>query len=550
MMSSQGKMSSKEEIANLKAELLHLEGRFAQSCKKLKDLHKDVAEHFQQLEKEVIQVLKDDKWLEAEKLKTENSDFLQKISDLEYQIIQIQQVNSVDSYEMKIKNLVDANAELQKEISDLEKKMVEERSDFETKKKGFAKKFSDFSRKCADEKKTVELKCVKLSQQISDFEKVIIIEREKFAKDKKEIEQKNVGFFKEISDGRKNVEKDFEEERIIFETEIRKLTAKLSELSENALIEQQTKSEFKTKIDLLVKERDSFVSKIKEFEKIVSKVVVTEQTTPESQIHTPRNNLADFKKTASSSHMKPVSSSRLVNSFNLIRTSNIFYDQHVDGSGTQRRRRKYQEEKLVWKVKPVDDDEKNDEKKEEKKGKKKENTSFVSASNAKKNKVLKGTTSQGGVREQWLLNNTVQDPHLNVKNMASKQIAHANSCLNPTNYSFSSQQENVSHFQGDAAYNLSGFHLENMDIEREGSLPHLRTSIMHIESVFIYCCLSGLHYELHVLILSGFEKIWMNTLFEMANYQRLLDRSDWSKTFLGESFDDIDAQIIKKGEKS
>ncbi|KAI3758709.1 hypothetical protein L6452_06280 [Arctium lappa] len=452
-MSSQGKMSSKEEIAKLKAEILHLEGRFAQSCKKLKDLNMNVAvykshleyykkkhddqddsynklnewmhahidylkkttgsgryseffakykEHFQQLEKEVIQVLKDDKWLEAEKLKTENSDFLQKISDLESQIIQIQQVDSVDSYEMKIKNLVDANAELQKEISDLEKKMVEERSNFETKKKGFAKKFSDFSRKCADEKKTVELKCVKLSQQISDFEKVIIIEREKFAKDKKEIEQKNVGFFKEISDGRKNVEKDFEEERIIFETEIRKLTAKLSELSENALKEQQTKSEFKTKIDLLVKERDIFASKIKEFEKIISKVVVTEQTTLESQIHTPRNNSTDFKKTASSSYMKPVSSRRLVNSFNQIRTSNIFYDQHVDGSGTQRRRRKYQEENLVWKVKPVED-EKNDEKKEEKKGKKEEkksNKSFVHTSTTKKNKVLKGKPDLAYSRDQ------------------------------------------------------------------------------------------------------------------------------------------------------
>ncbi|KAI3685596.1 hypothetical protein L6452_34845 [Arctium lappa] len=166
-----------------------------------------------------------------------------------------------------------------------------------------SKRFSDerkllreevkFSRKCADEKKTVELKCIKLSHQISDFEKVIILERENFAKEKKLIEQKNVGIFKEISGHRTNGEMDFEEERNIFETEIKKLTSKLSELS-------------------------------------------------------------------------------------------------TYGSGTQRkRRREYVEEKLVWKVKPVED-EKNDEKKEEKIGKKKGNKSFVSTSNAKKNKVLKG----------------------------------------------------------------------------------------------------------------------------------------------------------------
>ncbi|KAI3718144.1 hypothetical protein L6452_18996 [Arctium lappa] len=449
-MTSQGKMTSKEEIAKLKAELLSLEDRFARRCKKLEELHMDVLvsknhmeyykqkhddqvaiyislkewmhahigflkkatssgqyseffakykEHTQQLEKEVLQVLKDDKWLGAEKLKTENSELLQKISDLEIQITQIQQAYSVDSYEMKIKNLEDANAELQKKIPDLEKRMAKETYDFEIEKKSFAKKFSDFSRKSCEEKKAVELKCIKLSQQVNDFEKVIILEREKFAKERKAIEQKNVGLFKEISDGRKNVENGFEEERNIFEEEIKNLTEKLSELSESALKEKKTKSEFKKNIDLLIVERDSFASKFKELEEIVSKVVVTEQTTPESQIHTPRNNSADFKKTASSSHQKPVSSKRSVKSYDQIHTTNLFYDRNIDGSGTHRRRRRYKEEEMVWKVKPVDEDKKKD----EKKGKK----SYVHTHQAKKKNVRKVTpirtaTNIHGPKYQWV----------------------------------------------------------------------------------------------------------------------------------------------------
>ncbi|KAI3718493.1 hypothetical protein L6452_19367 [Arctium lappa] len=41
----------------------------------------------------------------------------------------------------------------------------------------------------------------------------------------------------------------------------------------------------------------------------------------------------------------------------------------------------------------------------------------------------------------------------------------------------------VFHFLGDATYLLSGLHSEDLDIEKEGKLPHLRTSFMHIEFV-------------------------------------------------------------------
>ncbi|KAI3666973.1 hypothetical protein L6452_42014 [Arctium lappa] len=241
---------------------------------------------------------------EVKILESKNSELKRKIYDFENQIVQLHQATSVESFEEKIKNLEDANAELQK------------------------KKFSEFSRKSSDEKKAVELKCIKLSQQISDFVKVIMLEREKFAKEKKAIEQKN------------------------------KLTAKLSELSECALKDQKAKSEFHEKIDLLTEEKNSYFSEIKELEDIVSNVVVTEHTTSESQIHTPRNNSADFKETVSSSHQKTVSTRRTVNSFDQIRTTNIFYYQNVDGSGEQRRRRRYKEEELVWKVKPVEEEKK------------------------------------------------------------------------------------------------------------------------------------------------------------------------------------------------
>ncbi|KAI3702301.1 hypothetical protein L6452_28034 [Arctium lappa] len=352
-----------KKIAKLKLENKNLASSVdydSKRSKKYNDERKILREEVSALKTIKEDLLKQTSGLNEEKvlfLEAENTELKNKISELEDHIVKFKQTGCAN----------------EKKIFELELQIVEERSVYEKEKKKFAKKFSEFSRKSVEEKKTVELKCLKLSQQISEFEK------------------------------RTNAEKGFDEERSLFETEIKKLTNKLSELSECVLKEKKTKSEFKKKIDLLIEERDNLSSKIKEFEKIVSKVVVTEHTTPESQIHTPRNNSANFKKTASSSHMKPVSSRRFVNSFDQIRTTNIFYDWKIDGSGTHRRRRKiYEKEKLVWKVKPVED-EKNDEKKEEKKGKKEEKTgnkSFVSTSNAKKNKVLKGKPDLAYSRDQ------------------------------------------------------------------------------------------------------------------------------------------------------
>ncbi|KAI3719300.1 hypothetical protein L6452_20196 [Arctium lappa] len=146
----------------------------------------------------------------------------------------------------------------------------------------------------------------------------------------------------------------------MFETEIKRLTAKLSELSEKALKEQKTKSEFTKKIDLLVKERDNFSSTINVLEKSVS-----------------------------STNQKSVSPQRSVKSFDRIRKTNLFYDSNIDGSGTHQRRRRYKEEELVWKKKPVEDE-------------MKERESCVHASNAKKNKASKSKPDHIYSRDQLL----------------------------------------------------------------------------------------------------------------------------------------------------
>ncbi|KAI3718227.1 hypothetical protein L6452_19089 [Arctium lappa] len=115
----------------------------------------------------------------------------------------------------------------------------------------YAQKLSDFSKKASQEKKDLELICIKLSKQVSEFEKIVITERDTFAKERKVLEdkviefpkkfstlqdllekerqifqvkkksfdsekkkfgKKNVGIFKEIYEKIKNLEKDFEQE--------------------------------------------------------------------------------------------------------------------------------------------------------------------------------------------------------------------------------------------------------------------------------------------------------------------------------------------------
>ncbi|KAI3733999.1 hypothetical protein L6452_13459 [Arctium lappa] len=153
--------------------------------------------------------------------------------------------------------LKDKVLSLEVEINKLKEKATQDRDNtiaqdemlkIEKERKDFAKKFSDFSRKAFEEKKSLELRCVKLSQQVSDFEKVIIIEREKAENEKKKAELKDINT-------------EFSEEKKIFETGINKLTRKLSELSTNIMKEKNAKSELHKKDD--EKDKGNWIWRVK-----------------------------------------------------------------------------------------------------------------------------------------------------------------------------------------------------------------------------------------------------------------------------------------------
>ncbi|KAI3729695.1 hypothetical protein L6452_18358 [Arctium lappa] len=162
------------------------------------------------------------------------------------------------------------------QISALEKKNVELKTSFQAEKyrsnvkTSSTQQSSEISKKTLQEKKDLELRCLKLSKQVSEFKKIIITERDTFVKErkvledknsefpkqifilqdllekerkafqenkksleieKKKYEKRNVGIFNEISDKTKNLQKDFELERSHFESEISKLTSKITVLS-------------------------------------------------------------------------------------------------------------------------------------------------------------------------------------------------------------------------------------------------------------------------------------------------------------------------------
>ncbi|KAI3746839.1 hypothetical protein L6452_09281 [Arctium lappa] len=219
----------------------------------------------------------------------------QKLSDLQDESVKLQ--NKFKAFEEKIYVLEIQNVELSKSIqADKEKSNLETSS---------TQKISDFSKKTLEEKKDLELRCIKLSKQVSDFEKILITERDIFAKEKqvlenkitelpnqistlqdllekerkcfkenkrsyelekKNAEKRNIGIFKDISEKTKNLEKDFEQERSHFESEISKLTSKLTALSSDYQKEQKARSDLTHKFDRLTSERNILAAKIKDLE--------------------------------------------------------------------------------------------------------------------------------------------------------------------------------------------------------------------------------------------------------------------------------------------
>ncbi|KAI3707485.1 hypothetical protein L6452_26055 [Arctium lappa] len=359
-----GIIASKEnEILDLQAKLKRSESSSTWSKKELMQKELDELRRRANIACETSEELRKSK----SRIFAERDSLIEKVLSLEVEIKMLKEKATQDR----------DNATAQDEILKIEKE-----------RKEFAKKFSDFSRKTFEEKKSLELRCVKLSQQVSDFEKVIILEREKAENEKKKAELKNINI-------------DFSEEKKVFETEIAKLTRKLSELSTNIMKEQNAKSELHKKFDLIEKERNSLSSKIKELEDIVFKVKLTEHKTPESIAQSPRDDQTDSDcslKTALSSHFSNVFYNPFYDlddcltskSTDQIRPSNLFYDKNVDGSGNYKKtksqkksfwRRHDEKERgnWIWRVKGSSEEKKKEE-------------SFVHTSNAKWNYASKGKT--------------------------------------------------------------------------------------------------------------------------------------------------------------
>ncbi|KAI3771816.1 hypothetical protein L6452_02985 [Arctium lappa] len=152
----------------------------------------------------------------------------------------------------------------------------------------------------------------------------------------------------------------------------------------------------------------------------------------------------------------------------------MFYDKSVDSptSFYVKSLGKYsKKEHMVWRVKSSSDDEQKNEK------------TSTSTSNAKKNRAHKG--------KSFSKPDTIYSANHLIR-LAEKKIccsycgANDFPCqllLLPHQPLVSFLKKKCFNFFGDAAYLLSGLHSEDLDIEKEGKLPHLRTSFMHIESV-------------------------------------------------------------------
>ncbi|KAI3735713.1 hypothetical protein L6452_15223 [Arctium lappa] len=357
---------------------------------------------------------------ERDKLKTQNSKLLNQIKELNAKFSNYEKTSECGKC---INNSKSDFSELKAESVDLRQKFkafVEKISALEAKnadlmktlnagiikgdlEKIYIQKISDFSKKAFQEKKDLELRCLKLSKQVSEFEKIVITERDNFAKERKvlkdksiefpkkistlqdllenerkvfqkkkksfDVEKKNVGIFKEISKKNKNLENDFEQERQIFESEISKLTSKIYVLSSDIQKEQMARSDLKKKFDTLSDERNILSEKIKQLE--VANVELSEKISADVINQSPYDNstksIFSFKTATNSIHENVFKrnsvKSNIVKS-NQIRLSNLFYYKSIDSPASfyvkSLEKNFSKKGQIVWRVKGSPDDKKND----------------------------------------------------------------------------------------------------------------------------------------------------------------------------------------------
>jgi hypothetical protein len=139
-------------------------------------------------------------------------------------------------------------------------------------------------------------------------------------------------------------------EKKYFETEIKKLSRKLSGLSSDIMKEQRMKSDLQKRLNKAIGERNNFSVKVKELEEVLFKIKLSERRTPDIIQQSAYDDSADSEcsfKTAFSSIHTNVPLPKPTKSSGQIRTSNLFYDRRVDGSGNTYSRKG----KMVWKIK-------------------------------------------------------------------------------------------------------------------------------------------------------------------------------------------------------
>ncbi|KAI3758490.1 hypothetical protein L6452_06054 [Arctium lappa] len=398
---------------------------------------------------------------------------------------------------------------LSKQVSDFEKVLITERDTF------------------SKERQVLEAKNTELPKQISTLQDLLEKERnilkekkQSFEEQKKLFEKKNAGIFKDISEKNKNLETDFEQERSYFESEISKLTSKLSVLSSDILKEQMARSDLKKKFDTITSERNILAAKMKDLEaaNVNLSDKISADVINQSPVDLSTESVCSFKTASSSIHDKNVFKKKSVNPITVkssqIRPSNLFYDKSVDGSVSYYVKslgKKSKKTQMVWRVKDSSKKKKNDK-------------AFASTSKAKKNRAYKGKsfgnsdiyystnhliriaqrkiccsycgendfvqrenahnwygfyriTSQNSVfkrytpNEKWIPKSNIQGPKYQ---WVPKPV---NSVLQIRTHSSMFRHGYY------ATYLLSNLHSEDLDIEKEGTLPHLRTSFMNIESV-------------------------------------------------------------------
>ncbi|KAJ9536646.1 hypothetical protein OSB04_un000195 [Centaurea solstitialis] len=280
----------------------------------------------------------------------------------EKQIVELEFAKERHMFETEIEKLT-------KTVSDLQNTLTEERKVFDLKSVNLSKKISVLERKIIldkknslkkpslrvgkyhmmhdfeeeiqvvqSERKFDEKKSIGLQKHIVDLQNQLSDERSQFKRKEKVLQHEKSVLEQIIAEPKKKSveEMDFENQKVLFENEIKKLTSKLSGLSTDIMNEQRMRSDQQQKLVDLVEERNKLSAKVKELEEIVFKVNLTEQRSPDvilqSTYHDDTNSVCSFKTAHDSFHVD-VAPRRYINSSCQIRSSNIFYDRRVDRSG-------------------------------------------------------------------------------------------------------------------------------------------------------------------------------------------------------------------------